>query len=122
MAAQLRNWREAWTAYATNGTAPTLHFRNGSVLHGNARDATGFLFFEVFANGCYRHGLPRNITGTVLDIGANIGAFTLDIATRYPSVRVHAYEPDVDTCVTLRRNVEANGLTARVQVWNEAVA
>jgi FkbM family methyltransferase len=57
-----------------------------------------------------------------VDIGANIGAFTLDAATRYPAATVHAYEPDPETGAVLRQNVDANGLASRVRIWNQAVA
>jgi FkbM family methyltransferase len=122
MARQLENWREAWVAYSSGAAAPTLRFRNGLMLHSGPRDSAGFLFFEIFANGCYRRGLPVALSGAVVDIGANIGAFTLDAAVRYPAATVHAYEPDPRTCDVLRRNVDANGLAARVRIWNEAVA
>jgi FkbM family methyltransferase len=90
-------------------------------LEHGSRDAAAFLFFEVFANRCYRVGLPKTLEGTVIDIGANIGAFTLDCAACHPRVEIHAYEPDPDTCAVLRRNVAANGFENRVTVWNEAV-
>jgi FkbM family methyltransferase len=122
MARQLANWQEAWQAYASGAPVSTLQFRNGTVLRSGPRDAAGFLFFEVFANGCYRRGLPANLSGTVIDIGANIGAFTLDVAIRFPGVIVHAYEPDAEAFSWLRENVRANGLSDRVHMWNEAVA
>lgn len=122
MARQLVNWRDAWAAYSSGSPMPALQFRNGMVFHSGPRDSAGFLFLEVFANGCYRRGLPRALAGDVLDIGANIGSFTLDIAMRYPQVTIHAYEPDSRTCDALRRNIDANGLASRARIWNEAVA
>jgi FkbM family methyltransferase len=122
MARQLDNWREAWRAYSSSAPMPPLRFRNGRVFHSGPGDSAGFLFFEIFVNGCYRRGLPSEAGGDVVDIGANIGAFTLDAASRYPAATVHAYEPDPRTCALLRRNVEANGLASRVRIWNEAVA
>lgn len=122
MARQLVNWREAWRAYSSESRMPPLRFRNGLVFHHGPRDSAGFLFFEIFANGCYRRGLPAALAGDVVDIGANIGAFTLDAATRYAAATVHAYEPDPETCAVLRQNVDANGLSSRVRIWNEAVA
>jgi FkbM family methyltransferase len=122
MARQLVNWREIWATYSSGAPGPPLQFRNGMVLHQGERDAADFLFLEIFVNGCYRAGLPRVLTGDVVDIGANIGAFTLDVATRYPAATIHAYEPDPQTCQMLQRNIEANGLSSRVRIWNEAVA
>lgn len=122
MARHLLNWREVWTAYAAEVTMPPLRFRDGLVLHHGPRDSAGFQFLEIFANGCYRPSLPATLTGAILDIGANIGAFTLDATRRYPGVTLHAYEPDGETFEWLRRNVEANGLSSRVRLWNEAVS
>jgi FkbM family methyltransferase len=122
MARQLTNWQDAWRAYSSGRSVSALHFRNGTVLRGGERDAAGFLFFEIFANGCYRRGLPDDLSGTVIDIGGNIGAFTIDVATRFPGVTVHTYEPDADAFSMLCENVQANGLRNRVRTWNEAVA
>ena len=121
MARDLVNWQAAWRAYSSASTMPLLEFRNGLVLHSGPRDA-GYLFFEIFANGCYRRGLPATLRGEIADLGANIGAFTLDAARRYPAATLHAYEPDPETCQILMRNVEANGLSSRVRVFNEAVS
>ena len=122
MARQLVNWREAWHAYQSESAIPTLQFRNGLVIHSGPTDSAAFLFLEIFANGCYREGLPATVDGDVIDVGANIGAVTLDFAMRYPTTTVHAYEPDPVICQVLANNVAANGLSARVKVWNEAVA
>lgn len=121
MARQIVNWREAWSAYSTGAPMPPLRFRHGGVLLNEPRDAAGFLFFEIFANGCYRRQLPATLKGVAVDIGANIGAFALDMAWRYPSLIIHAYEPDPVTYDQLRRNIDANGLAGRVHAWNEAV-
>lgn len=122
MARQLTNWREVWAADSTSTSVASLRFRDGTVLHAGADDAAGFLFLEIFANGCYRAGLPAALDGDIVDVGANIGAFTLDVARRYPGSTVHAYEPDATSCARLRENVAANGLASRVRVWNEAVS
>jgi FkbM family methyltransferase len=121
MARHLVNWRETSQAYLDAAPLPPLRFRNGMTLEHGARDAAAFLFFEVFAHRCYRAGLSKRSAGTVIDIGANIGAFTLDCAARHPAIEIHAYEPDPETCAVLRRNVAANRLEKRVTVWNEAV-
>jgi FkbM family methyltransferase len=59
---------------------------------------------------------------TVLDIGANIGYYTL-IAARIvgPKGKVYAFEPDPDNFALLKKNVEANGYTNVVLV-NRAVS
>jgi FkbM family methyltransferase len=121
MAVSLENASDVWTAYRAGGPIPTLRFRHGATLEHGRGDSPVFLFFEIFANGCYRRQLRRPPRGTVVDIGANIGAFTLDCAYRYPSVRIDAYEPNPAVFRTLQKNIDANGLGGRVRLYNEAV-
>lgn len=123
MASHLLNWREVSRAFRTGSSAPPpLRFRNGLVLRGRPQDTPILLFFEVFAAGCYRRLADPSDGSVVADIGANIGAFTLDWIQRNPRTHVHAYEPDPDTCAVLRENVAANGLESRATIWNDAVA
>lgn len=58
--------------------------------------------------------------GTVVDLGANIGAFTV-LAAKLGAAVVHAYEPHPDNRVCLEANVAANGVTGRVVVHDQAV-
>lgn len=121
MARGLSNWSEVWTAYARGAMPPPLRLRRGIVIRHAPGDSPVFLFLEIFANGCYRRRLGRLSDGAIVDIGANIGMFAIDCATRYPDVHVHAYEPNPETFKTLQRNIADNGLAARVHVYNEAV-
>ena len=72
-------------------------------------------FVEVFIRRVYEPPpavaarLARSERPLVLDLGANIGMFGLDILTRHPSARVTAYEPDAHNAAVHRRVVELNG-------------
>jgi FkbM family methyltransferase len=57
----------------------------------------------------------------LIDLGANIGAVTLDFASRSAKLRVYAYEPNPMTNKVLRTNIEVNGLADRVKVYGEAI-
>jgi FkbM family methyltransferase len=57
----------------------------------------------------------------LLDIGANIGAVTLDQIWNGNAKQVDAYEPNPITCEVLERNIRANGLASSVRVYREAV-
>ena len=60
---------------------------------------------------------------TVMDIGANVGAYTLMFATWVGERgRVFAFEPAPDTCEGLRTHVAINGFDDRVTVIQAAVA
>jgi FkbM family methyltransferase len=119
-----RNWRDVWAAYRVRAALPPLEFRDGMVLHHGPGDDPIYLFREVFLDDCYLHdGFYRPEPGhTVLDVGANIGAFALMIESRARGAWVHCYEPGSGACATLRRNVEANGLGELVTVYPIAVS
>jgi FkbM family methyltransferase len=46
---------------------------------------------------------------TILDLGANVGYFSVFAATRFPRSRVVAFEPDESNVPLLRRTARANG-------------
>jgi FkbM family methyltransferase len=118
----LSNGADVWYAHRSGRAVPPLRFHNGQVLLHGAGDAPVFLFFEVFANACYRQQITTPERGTTLiDIGANIGAFTLDCAARFPSLRIDAYEPNPRAFRVLEENIAANRLESRVRAYPEAI-
>lgn len=64
--------------------------------------------------------LPTGLTGWAVDIGAHVGAVTVALALDNPGIRVVAIEPVPPNADLLRANVEANGLTERVIVLENA--
>jgi len=58
----------------------------------------------------------------ILDIGANIGWYTVRFAKRLPAARVHAFEPLPTSYAYLQRNVAANGVGARVSTYNHGLS
>jgi FkbM family methyltransferase len=119
---QLSNGAEVWHAHRAGHTLPPLRFRNGLVLLHDEGDAPLFLLFEVFANACYRRNCgPVDPGVTIVDIGANIGAFTLECAARFPTARIQAYEPNPRAFRMLEANITANHLASRVCAYQEAV-
>jgi FkbM family methyltransferase len=119
---QLSNGAEVWDAHRAQAPLPPFRFRNGLVLLHGEGDAPLFLLFEIFANACYRRqlaDLPSD--STIIDIGANIGAFTFDCAVRFPSAQIDAYEPNPRAHRMLQANIAANKLESRVRAFSEAV-
>jgi FkbM family methyltransferase len=58
----------------------------------------------------------------VLDVGANIGTFSVLAARAAPGARIYSYEPGEDTCGLLRANLALNGVASRVRVHQQALA
>ncbi len=82
--------------------------------------------YEQYADDCYRlswflgplQGRPIR----VIDVGAHIGSFAVNVATQHPKAQVVCYEPSPDSARYLRRNVEQNGLGDRISVHEAALA
>ena len=77
------------------------------------------VFWLVFAR---RHYPVQSADRIVVDVGANIGMFTLYAAREAPQCRVIAIEPFPDTRARLRALVEENNLQDRVTILDCAVA
>ena len=54
---------------------------------------------------------------TVLDIGGNIGFYSLSLAKQFPTSQFHAFEPLPKTFAQLKRNLEMNNLK-NVNIYN----
>jgi FkbM family methyltransferase len=89
-----------------------LKLRDGSVIRIREFWAL-FLFDEIFIRNCYEPPelLDWNGSGTIVDIGANIGLFTLCAKQLWPRARVIAIEPHPANFQHLSELIEVNGLT-----------
>jgi FkbM family methyltransferase len=119
----LDNWPAVVRA-RSRSTAKTnrLQFRNGVVLQGESPAILECLFREIWVDQAYSPpGYEIRRGDTVIDVGANVGAFSLFAATRAPDVKVYSFEPFASNAAWLRKNVEDSGLS-NVQVFQQAVA
>ncbi|MBI4206778.1 MAG: FkbM family methyltransferase [Betaproteobacteria bacterium] len=75
---------------------------------------TDYLYREIFEDQCYlRHGIRLHDGATVLDIGANIGLFSLFVTSRCKDPKIYAFEPAPAAYDLLRVNCEAYGANVR---------
>lgn len=117
-----------WAAERTTSSLPLDRARAAEVFHDldhvtlpNGlevaqlnRHETDYVYREIFQDRCYlRHGIRLPETGTVIDIGANIGLFSLFVRSEAPAVNVLAYEPSPAAFAALKANCEAYGPTLR---------
>jgi FkbM family methyltransferase len=119
----LDNWPAVVRArMRTKAKTNRLQFRNGVVLQGEPPDLLEGLFHEIWVDRAYSpRGYEIQRDDTVIDVGANIGAFAIYAATRAPDVKVYSFEPFPSNFACLRKNVEDSGLS-NVQVFQQAVA
>ncbi len=97
--------------------------RNGArfaVLNTNNNLGT---IHEVFTQKEYQHITElSNINRPVLvDIGANIGVFTVWAAGILPTAELYSYEPEEKNFLLLRENIVRNGIASRAHAFHAAV-
>ncbi len=51
-------------------------------------------FKNIFYDDCYGLGKIDGMVNTILDVGSNLGFFSLAARSRFPSARIHSYEPN----------------------------
>jgi len=70
---------------------------------------------DIFVHRTYlRHGVTIEPGDTVVDVGANIGLFTLFAGANRPGVRVLSFEPVPTLARLVQANVDLNGVDAQV--------
>lgn len=111
-------WRFIW-AYLTMSSLSDrqVKLRNGLHIHLSEHPHDIVTVFAIFVREDYGSILPGSI---VVDIGANIGIFSLYAAGR-GAAKVFAYEPNSESFRCLLKNIDANNLEAVVTPTQLAV-
>jgi FkbH-like protein/FkbM family methyltransferase len=75
---------------------------------------TEYLYQEIFGDQAYlRHGIQLRDGDTVVDIGANIGMFSLFVMSQRADLNLYAFEPAPLAFDALQANLAAYGTNAR---------
>ncbi len=103
-----QNWYESALPIATHKTPVRVILKNG--IRFESRSIYWADMYSIFFQKIYTpYYLPIEENDVVVDIGANIGVFTIYAAFRTKN-RVYAYEPFQDNYEALGQNIQANGL------------
>ena len=96
------------------GTRPRCVLPNGlEIVHLNQYE-TDYVYKEIFEDQCYlRHGIRLQDGDTVVDIGANIGLFSLFVMSRCKNPTIYAFEPAPVVYDLLKANCDAYGSNVR---------
>jgi FkbH-like protein/FkbM family methyltransferase len=95
------------------------------IVHLNSYE-TDYIYHEIFEHESYlKHGLRLPDGATVLDIGANIGLFSLFVMSRCRNPKIYAFEPAPLAYECLKANCEVHGSQidgSNIKVFNLGVA
>lgn len=91
-----------------------LEWRDGARMRLRPRSSDGWTVQETILTDYYRLDRLHLTNANVLDLGANIGAFSIAAAARFPQSRIFAYEPEPDNFKMLCANIALNGFEARI--------
>jgi len=80
------------------------------------------IFYEVFYRDAYAMGgKPLPPDPVIIDIGANIGIASLYLLNEYPGAKCVLVEPDPENIELLKKNLEEEIRTAKVEVVQSAI-
>lgn len=75
----------------------------------------------VERRGYGRYGFVPAVGESWLDLGANVGAFSVWAASQDKSITVQAYEPDPTMCELIEHNAKLNKVNKQIEVYQCAV-
>ena len=97
----------------------TITFADKSIkLHLPAERGLASDLINVILDDEYGLRLLKNVPNTVVDVGANVGFFSLWTKALFPDAKVHAYEPNEALWPYTQANLDQMG----VSLFREAVA
>jgi FkbM family methyltransferase len=120
---QARNWPLVLKdALGRQQSDYILHLRNGTRCAMEPGGSDWWIFLEIFVIGQYDLALDRlRRARTIVDIGANVGFFTLFAASQNRSARIEAFEPVAANFARLKENIALNE-GARIRANLQAAA
>ncbi|APW62348.1 FkbM family methyltransferase [Paludisphaera borealis] len=98
-----------------------IRMPNGMVIHGHSRGEARLLFDEIFNKQVYvRNGIELQEGDVVVDVGANLGLFSLFLGETLRDVTLYAFEPVPDIFESLRLNTSR--LEGRIVLRNAGLS
>ncbi len=110
-------WWDGWAIRRSNGAVFLLNYRNlvdrQIAFYGDFEaDRRRYLFSRIGESGC----------DLFLDVGANIGLYSILAAKGGLADRIVAFEPDMRNRVQMEANLLMNGLLSKVEIVAKAVS
>jgi FkbM family methyltransferase len=126
MTFMLRAFRNALKAFAPDKAKSrylhyTLHhYKNDGLINEIRKSSNGV--YEPLETALLVKILKKGDRPVMLDIGANIGLMTLNVAAQVNPLQVYAFEPGPKQYSYLEKNIHGNSLQDRVTIFNVALS
>lgn len=123
----VRNWPLYFTVrYGKSPEKVVYHLRNGMTISSRSKAIDGMALNDVWLEETYepaRKHLPFNWKAcrTIVDVGGNIGTFTLFAAHKAPEAKILTVEPEPGNIGMLKQNIADNKISDRVTVIEAGV-
>lgn len=123
----VKNWPLYFRVrYGSSTGNITYKLRNHMTVTSRCRAIEGMALNDVWLEDSYEPshaGIPFDWSScrTIVDVGGNIGTFTLYAAHKSPNARIITVEPEPGNLEMLHKNIADNGLTDRVDVVEAGV-
>ena len=113
---QIKNWGALARDHLRLSRDPhlVLEWRDGARLQVRSGSSDGWTVQETILTDYYRLARLKFANAILIDLGANIGAFSILAASRFPGARNYAYEPEPQNYAMLCANIALNGFEARI--------
>lgn len=110
-------WPNGFTLKASRGSVFLLHYRNFV-----DRQIAFYDDFERAELDYFLGEMAKAPGGVFLDVGANIGYYSILVAAKGLARRIVSFEPDIRNRYQMEANLLINGLVGKVELVDKAVS
>lgn len=122
-------YKKSWKAYKYLGNYKEYfqnkhndyQFREGVNFSFNEKNSATHIFSEIFIDECYPINKSTKQEKVIVDIGANIGFFTIYALIKNPNSQILAVEANPKNFEILKNNINENNLSDKVKVFHYVV-
>lgn len=116
---KVKNWFPLLITHFTLFDLPTIYVLRNGVSIATRRGVDAVTLFGIFIRRDYGDIEEKSV---IIDIGANIGIYSLFCASQSKNTRVYAYEPSLANFNLLLENIRRNGFEKCIYPFRMAVA
>jgi len=118
-----KNWPSIIRSYFYSDKTIKAILRDGTEFVIRTNRVDRIVIKEIFAEKVYHRYINQlKDNSVVIDIGGNIGAFSLLAARQNRGIKVYTYEPFEENFLILNDNIKLNGLYQQIKAFNVAVS